>query len=77
MLARNQFGRLLQGITEEKYNFYIYCRLVNGTIIQFRAAPIQKFPQIQIPGYSQILILQIPQIADTFADTDTFGYFNL
>ena len=40
-----------------------------------KAAPIPKFPPIPIPipGYSPIPIpiLPIPQIADTFADTDT------
>ena len=38
-----------------------------------RAAPIPKFPPIPLPilEYSPI---PIPQIADTFADTDTFGY---
>ena len=43
-----------------------------------RAALMPKFPLIPIPilGYSPIPILPIPQIADTFADTnsDTFGY---
>ena len=43
-----------------------------------RAAPILKFPPIPIPmlRYSPVPIptLPIPQITDTFADTDTFRY---
>ena len=39
-----------------------------------RAAPVLKFPPIPILRYSPILILPIPQIADTFADTDTVIY---
>ena len=47
--------------------------------VKTRAAAITKFPPIPIPDYSTIPmpILPIPQIADTFADTDTFGYFFL
>ena len=39
-----------------------------------RAAPIPKFPPMPILRYSSIPIpiLPIPEIADTFADTDTF-----
>ena len=41
-----------------------------------RAAPIPKFPPIPILRYSPIPILPIPQIADTFADTDTDTFKN-
>ena len=49
---------------------------INIKLMLVIEAPIPKFPPIPIPGYSPIPILPIPQIADTFADTDTDTFKN-
>ena len=55
-------------------------KLVTAQRIITRAAAIPKFPPIPIPipilRYSPIPILPLPEIADTFADTDTDTFKN-
>ena len=59
------FGMRFAGSTAN----FIICQKRKG--ISIRAAPIPKFLPIPILRYSPIPILPIPEIADTFADTDT------
>ena len=58
------------------FNIY-FLKDQESKFLRIRAAPIPKFPPIPIPKpiarYSRSA-MPIPQIAHTFADTDTFRY---
>ena len=57
-----------------EFNIYLHflqfkpITICGGFVFKTRAAQIPKFSPIPIP------MLTIPQIADTFAESDTFGY---